>query len=80
MLRTIAVAIQAVLDTILPRKERVVRIESYTLEDIPVSPVVHTVRGMEITTLLDYRTQVVQDLVKALKYDLQGTPFFSHLI
>jgi ComF family protein len=72
MLRAFAVAIQAVLDTVLPRKERVARLDSYSLEDIPVSPVEHEMLGTQITTLLEYRTQVVQDLVKALKYDRAG--------
>jgi ComF family protein len=56
----------------LPRKERVIRIEAYNVEDIPVSPVSHEACGVEITTLLNYRDEVVQDLVKALKYDRAG--------
>ena len=72
MLRAFASAIQIALDTILPRKERVVRIDHYTLEDIPVSPVEHEVLGVQITTLLDYRTHVAQDLIRALKYDRSG--------
>jgi len=65
--------IQAALDVILPRKERVVRIESYSLEDVPVSPLEHEACGTTITTLLSYRDQAVQDLVKALKYDRAGS-------
>ena len=72
MLRAFASLIQVALDTILPRKERVVRIDAYSIEDIPVSPVEHEILGAEITTLLEYKTQVVQDLVKALKYDRAG--------
>jgi len=72
MLRTFASAIQIVLDTILPRKERIIRIDHYALEDIPVSPVEHEACGVSITTLLDYRTQVVQDLIRSLKYDHSG--------
>jgi ComF family protein len=72
MLRTLAIAIQTILDTIMPRKERVVRIDHYSLEDIPVAPVEHEVLDVHITTLLEYKTQVVQDLVKALKYDRAG--------
>ena len=72
MLHTVAIALQTVLDAILPRKERALRIDQYVLEDIPVSPVEHEVLGVSITTLLDYRTQVVQDLIRALKYDRSG--------
>lgn len=73
MLRAFASMIQVALDTILPRKERVVRIDSYSIEDIPVSPVEHEMLDAEITTLLDYKAQVVQDVVKALKYDRAGS-------
>lgn len=72
MLHAVASLIQSALDIVLPRKERVVRIESYSLEDLPVSPVEHKACDVAITTLLDYRNQAVQDLVKALKYDRAG--------
>ncbi len=72
MLRTFAILIQSALDIVLPRKERVIRIDQYSVEDIPVSPVSHEACGVEITTLLNYREEVVQDLVKALKYDRSG--------
>lgn len=72
MLRFVASLIQTALDTVLPRKERIVRIDQYAVEDIPVSPVEHDMLDIQITTLLNYRTQVVQDLVKALKYDKSG--------
>ncbi len=72
MFAAFAVFIQSLLDTLLPRKERVVRIDSYTLEDIPVSPRAHDACGMRITTLLNYRTHVTQDLIRALKYDHSG--------
>lgn len=73
MLRTLASLIQIALDTVLPRKERVVRIESYSIEDVLISPVEHEACGKSITTLLKYREEAVQDLVKALKYDRSGT-------
>ena len=72
MLRAFASFIQSVLDTILPRKERIVRIDQYSLEDIPVSPQEHEMCGVSITTLMQYRTQAVEDLIKALKYDTSG--------
>lgn len=72
MLRLFASAIQSVLDVILPRKERVVRIDSYRIEDIPVAPEMHEVHDVRITTLTRYRSPVVEDLVRALKYDRAG--------
>lgn len=72
MFAAIAVFIQSLLDTLLPRKERVVRIDHYTLEDIPVSPRAHDACGIHITTLLNYRTHVTQDLIRALKYNHSG--------
>lgn len=72
MLRALALLIQAALDTVLPRKERVVRIESYSLLDLPVSPTELEACGVTITTLLDYKTTATQDLIKALKYDRAG--------
>ncbi len=72
MFYTVARYLQLALDIVLPRKERVVRLDSYTLEDIPVAPEEHEKRGVQITTLMDYRTQAVSDLVKALKYDRAG--------
>lgn len=69
LFRRVAVFIQASLDVILPRKERVVRIESYSIDDIAVSPSLHEACGIAITTLLTYREQTVQDLIRAVKYD-----------
>lgn len=73
MLRELASLIQTAIDTVLPRKERVMRIRSYSLEDLPVSPVEIDACGVTITTLLDYKTAATQDLIKALKYDRAGT-------
>ncbi|MFZ2886997.1 MAG: hypothetical protein WA021_04230, partial [Minisyncoccia bacterium] len=72
MFRAFASLIQSALDIVLPRKERVVRIENYSLEDIPVSPVEHEVCGVQITTLMSYRAEIVDDLIRALKYDRFG--------
>lgn len=72
MFRALASLIQSVLDIVLPRKERVVRIENYSLEDIPVSPAEHESCGVQITTLMSYRVQIVDDLIRALKYDRFG--------
>ena len=72
MFTAVATLIQVVLDTILPRKERVVRIDLYSLEDIPVSPQEHEMCGVQIITLTQYRNRAVEDLIRALKYDKSG--------
>jgi len=69
MFRSVAIVIQAALDTMLPRKERIVRIDHYAPEDVPVSAVEHEMCGVHITTLLRYREPIVEDLIRALKYD-----------
>ena len=72
MFRAVAMAIQSVLDIILPRKERVVRIDEYLPADIPVSPREHEACGVRITTLMEYRERAVEDCISALKYDRSG--------
>ena len=69
LLRAVASLIQSALDVILPRKERVMRIEGYAAENIPVTPNEHEACGITITTLLSYREHVAEDLVRAVKYD-----------
>src|SRR3989344_3366746 len=69
LVRAAAVAIQALLDVILPRKERIVRAERYELEDLPISPAEHEACGVPITTLMPYREKAVEDLIRAVKYD-----------
>lgn len=64
--------LSSILDAILPRKERIVRIDRYALEDISVSPVEHEACGTQITTLMQYRDRAVEDLIRALKYDHSG--------
>lgn len=72
MLRAFASFIQSLLDIILPRKERVLRIDQYRVEDIPISPQEHDACGVHITSLMHYRVQAVDDLIRALKYDRFG--------
>lgn len=57
------------LDIVLPRKERTVRAESRTLNDLTISPKTHDACGIQITTLLDYKNPAVEDCIRALKYD-----------
>ncbi|MBI4093626.1 ComF family protein [Candidatus Kaiserbacteria bacterium] len=61
--------VNALLDLILPRRERRVRTEARKLEDIPLAPVRHELLGAQITTLMDYRNVAVEDLIRTLKYD-----------
>lgn len=61
--------LQTIFDTILPRRERRVRTELRSLEDIPISLASHHLLGVQITTLMDYRNPAVEDLVRSLKYD-----------
>lgn len=78
LFRMVAVSIQAILDIVLPRKERAVRTESYSLADIPVSPSEHEACGIAITSLLSYREPIVEDLIRAVKYD--GSHHASRLL
>src|SRR3989344_9106822 len=69
---TISRLFSSLLDTFLPRKERIIRIDHYALEDIPVAPQEHEMCGAQITTLMHYRKRAVEDLIRALKYDRSG--------
>lgn len=60
---------QSLIEFVLPRKERVVRIEHYSITDLGIIPREYESCGVRITTLLEYRTRAVQDLIQALKYD-----------
>lgn len=57
------------LDIVLPRRERTVRAEGWTIDDLAVSPKTHEACGIQITTLLDYKIPAVEDCIRALKYD-----------
>jgi ComF family protein len=57
------------LDIIAPRKERAMRAENWTIDDLMVYPKYHYSCGIRITTILDYRTPAVEDCIRSLKYD-----------
>lgn len=78
LFQRVAVFIQASLDVVLPRNERVVRVETYSIDDLIVSPSLHEASGIAITTLLSYRDQAVQDLIRAVKYN--GSPHAARLL
>lgn len=54
------------------------RTESYSVDDITVAPSLHEASGIAITTLLTYREAVVQDIVRAVKYD--ASPHAAQLL
>lgn len=66
------------LDIILPRHDRTIRIEDYRSEHIPVLPQEHASFGVNIASLMDYREKVVEDLIRALKYD--GSDYAARLL
>lgn len=67
--RNARIVFNALFDAILPRRERRVRTENRTIEDIPLSPVIHTLLGVQITTLAKYQAAAVEDMIQTLKYD-----------
>ncbi len=62
-------AFEILLDAVLPLKKRAARTRARRAEDIPLSPTVHDLLEVRITTLMDYQNQAVQDLIRSLKYD-----------
>jgi ComF family protein len=61
--------LEAILDVLLPLRERTARTKNRTLEDIPLAPTAHELLRVTITTLMDYQNPAVEDLVRSLKYD-----------
>ena len=61
--------LEAILDAILPLRARSARTKARAVEDMPLSPTVHELLGVQITTLMEYQNLAVQDLIRALKYD-----------
>ena len=57
------------LDALMPPRERSARTKERTASDIPLEVVAHELLGAQVTTLMDYRNEAVQDLIRALKYD-----------
>ena len=72
LLAVVRVVAEAMLDAVVPRRARALRTSTRTAEDIPLSPTVHELLGVRITTLMDYRREETQDLVRSLKYDASG--------
>ena len=64
--------LDTILDTVLPRRERRTRIETRSLDEIPLSPASHELLGVRILTLMEYREPATKDLIRSLKYDCSG--------
>jgi len=65
-------AFEAVLDAVLPLRERSARTKTLKAEEVPLCPTVHELLRTRITTLMDYQAPAVQDLIRSLKYDGSG--------
>ncbi|MBV9159044.1 MAG: ComF family protein [Candidatus Kaiserbacteria bacterium] len=59
----------SILDAILPLRERAARTKERRVEDFALASTSHDLLGTKITTLMDYREDAVQDLIRSLKYD-----------
>ena len=53
----------------MPQKDRARRTEHRRPRDFALIPEAHNLRGITITTLLDYRDSNVSDLIRSLKYE-----------
>lgn len=59
----------SILDIVLPERPRAARIRKSSMADFALQPAEHSLLSMRVTTLLDYRSPGVSDLVRALKYE-----------
>lgn len=59
-------------DAVLPPRERSARTQKRSTADIPITPTVHELLGEQIVAITDYKSDAVQDLIRALKYDGSG--------
>ncbi len=62
----------AILDVILPERDRAARIRKRSIRDFSLMPTEHSLLSEKITTLLDYKDPAVSDLIRALKYEHSG--------
>ncbi|HVU75764.1 MAG TPA: hypothetical protein VHD38_02940, partial [Candidatus Paceibacterota bacterium] len=58
--------IEAILDVVVPPKERTLRTQALSLDRLPLSPCTHELLGTRIVTLMDYQKPEVQDIVQSL--------------
>ena len=72
ILRTIQDAVSACIDCVLPPRRTTRRTKHLTLSHIPLIVASHHLLDTEITTIMDYQTPAVHDLIQSLKYDGSG--------
>ena len=70
--QAVAAILAPFLDALIPLRERAKRTKKRTIADFSLAPSTHTLYGVEITTLLNYRDPHVSDLIRALKYEHSG--------
>ncbi len=68
----------SVLDAILPRRTRSIVVDTLLPEHVPVTPIVHSHRGIRIVSLMQYEHPATEALIKALKYD--GSARAAHVL
>ncbi len=59
----------AIVDAIMPLRARTARLQKADTSSFPLSPRVETIGGTRITTLAAYHEQMIEDAIRALKYD-----------
>lgn len=77
-MRLLAHWCSSILDILLPRKKRIVRLDTLSTDSIPVTPTPFEAAGMEIITLTTYRNPDIAGLIQALKYD--HDPRAAHIL
>ena len=61
--------LESLLDLILPRKARSARTQNRTIDDFLMTPEKHELLGTAVSTLFSYQSPVVDDVIRALKYE-----------
>lgn len=69
---------EALLDIVMPARERTVRLRGRSATDASPSPRSQPLLGVRITTLMPYHGTLAEDAIRALKYD--GNPKAAQLL
>jgi ComF family protein len=59
----------AVVDAIVPPRERTERTKHRSMQNVPLKVCSHALLNERITTVMDYKDPIVQDLIRSVKYD-----------
>lgn len=59
----------SLLDILFPPRARELAVRTRVLEELPISPHTQSINGVHITTLMPYKSEAAQSLIRALKYD-----------